>query len=216
MEAKKRAAKGARKTRRRSTIRLDAKVQTVSDLRAEKVLSMFAEHFLKMARCSNENRAYPQAYMYLLLAGNMATLLEDKGHSDNASEYRRQIIDLNIASRGGVQDMLGSSWTINESHDLMPSTPSVRGSNWELQPVPLPPKNPSPVTTVDLHISRAELVKGTGRTLQSFDKPVISPVKSSPPPTTANHVTAEIPKTDTPKVQSIVISTDDEEESTDL
>nr|XP_045615829.1 uncharacterized protein LOC123768969 isoform X2 [Procambarus clarkii] len=152
--------------RRHSTIRLDKKVKSVKDLRAGKLLSTFAEHFLAMARASNIYRAYPQAYMYLLLSGNMATLLEETGNSEDANGYRRQIEELNVASRGGVQDMLSSS-RINTSASDLPCNPSFQGSNWELhgpkweaqkeQPLPHPPSNELPILGVDRLIPLAKL-----------------------------------------------------------
>lgn len=143
-----------RKKRRRSTINLKAKIHCVKDLRAGKVLSLFAKHFIGMARASNKYRAYPQAYMYLLLAGNMATLMEETGNGQEAEVFNREIEELNVASRGGVKDMLGSSWGMTDTHDLMLGNPKLRGSNWELkkeqQPLPSPPMRASPVSGLKL------------------------------------------------------------------
>ncbi|XP_047475503.1 uncharacterized protein LOC125029576 [Penaeus chinensis] len=143
-----------RKKRRRSTINLKAKIHSVKDLRAGKVLSLFAKHFIGMARASNKYRAYPQAYMYLLLAGNMATLMEETGNGQEAEVFNREIEELNVASRGGVKDMLGSSWGMTDTHDLMLGNPNIRGSNWELkkeqQPLPSPPMRASPVSGLKL------------------------------------------------------------------
>ncbi|KAK7085937.1 hypothetical protein SK128_023890, partial [Halocaridina rubra] len=141
--------------RRASSINVKKRVQTLNDLRAGKLLSYFTKHFITMARSSNEYRSYPQAYMYLLLAGNMATLLDENNNSSEAYEFRQEIQELNVASRGGVQDMLGSSWTMNDNCDLIPGNQALRGSNWELkkenQPLPTPPKDKSPVSTVKAH-----------------------------------------------------------------
>ncbi|XP_045107652.1 uncharacterized protein LOC123502570 [Portunus trituberculatus] len=143
--------------KRPSTIRLDSKVKRVKDLRAGPVLRLFAKHFLAMARASNRNRAYPQAYMYLLLTGNMATLLDETGNNEDAVSLRRQVEQLNVASRGGVRDMLSSSWSVNEQHDLVPSTAPPRGSNWELNtPPPQPPPERNSVFGMDrLHTAPA-------------------------------------------------------------
>ncbi|XP_050730698.1 uncharacterized protein LOC127005656 [Eriocheir sinensis] len=117
---------------RPSTIRLDTKIKRVKDLRAGPVLKLFGRHFLAMARASNRQRSYPQAYTYLLLARNMATLLDETANSDEARKLLKQVEELNEASRGGVRDMLGSSWKVNEQHDLVPNATPPRGSNWEL------------------------------------------------------------------------------------
>ncbi|XP_069950364.1 uncharacterized protein [Cherax quadricarinatus] len=155
-ERKRAATKGSEGPKRRhSTIRLDKKVKSVKDLRAGPLLSMFAKHFLAMARASNKYRVYPQGYMYLLLSGNMATLLEETGSYDKANKYRKEIEEINIAARGGIQDMLTSSSNKNSTYDLLSCTPSIRGSNWELQtsnweaqkeqPLPKPPSDTPPV-----------------------------------------------------------------------
>lgn len=212
-EAAKKSSKGTSKTRRRSTIRLDAKVQNVKDLRAGQLLSIFAEHFLDMARASNEHRAYPQAYMYLLLAGNMATLLDENSHSDKASDYRRKIVELNVASRGGVQDMLGSSWTMTSTHDLMPSTPSLRGSNWELQPVPQPPPKPSPISVA----RRNKLTSLTNFEKQPTKK-ISTPDKNITQSNDTDTTQPESPEKDSSSQPNgtILVFTDDEDDSTDL
>lgn len=140
LERQRRAAAANKKTskdvtdtmpKRPSTIRLDAKIKRVKDLRAGPVLKLFGRHFLAMARASNKNRAYPQAYTYLLLASNMATLLDETANNDDARKLRQQVEALNDASRGGVRDMLGTSWSVNEQHDLVPKAAPSRGPNWE-------------------------------------------------------------------------------------
>ncbi|XP_076067927.1 uncharacterized protein LOC143040632 isoform X2 [Oratosquilla oratoria] len=134
----------------KSDIKLESKVQNVKGIRSGKVLEIFANHFIEMAKSSNEFRSYPQGYMYLLLASNMATLMKETGHHDESSSYQKEVEELNIASRGGVRDMLGSSYTINENSDLSLGQPRHNGSNWELkkekQPLPRPPPDTSPIT----------------------------------------------------------------------
>lgn len=125
---------------RQATIRLDTKIKRVKDLRAGPVLKLFGRHFLAMARASNRQRSYPQAYAYLLLARNMATLLDETANNDEARKLRKQVEELNEASRGGVRDMLGSSWRVNEQHDLVPHAAPPRGSNWEFSKTAPQPK----------------------------------------------------------------------------
>lgn len=181
--------------KRQSTIRLNAKVQRVKDLRAGHVLRLFARHFLAMARASNRNRAYPQAYMYLLLTGNMATLLDETGNNEDAASLRRQVEQLNVASRGGVRDMLSSSWSVNEQHDLVPSANPPRGSNWELnKPPPQPPQERNSrfgmhrqhtapdFDTVDSkkHIAAIRTISNTESDLDIMELPSDSPASSLP------------------------------------
>lgn len=181
--------------KRPSTIRLDSKVQRVKDLRAGPVLRLFARHFLAMARASNRNRAYPQAYMYLLLTGNMATLLDETGNNEDAVLLRRQVEQLNVASRGGVRDMLSSSWSVNEQHDLVPSTTPSRGSNWEFnKPPPQPPPERNSMFGMDRqytapafqnidskkHSDVARILSNTDSDLDIMELPCDSPASSLP------------------------------------
>ncbi|XP_068223096.1 uncharacterized protein [Palaemon carinicauda] len=168
--------KGVTERRKKSTINLRKKVQSVKDLRSGKLLSTFATHFIQMARCSNKYRSYPQAYMYLLLAGNMATLLEETGNGEEARDFRKTIEELNYASRGGVQDMLGSSWAITDNFDIIPGYQNNYGSNWELkkesQPLPQPPKHISPVSKVKF--SKSEYTESMGDNLSKLENSVNS------------------------------------------
>lgn len=196
----------------------------MKDLRAGRLLSMFADHFLEMARASNMSRSYPQAYMYLLLAGNMSTLLEETGNVDEAHDFKREIEKLNIASRGGVQDMLGSSRSILDTYDLMAGNPNLSGSNWELkkeQPLPHPPTIASPVSGVN-RIPQARLKQGSS--LLQFEentKTGVSKTFSSRSDDISwQPITRDCTESRTSptmeKNDAILVFTDDEEESTDF
>lgn len=109
----------------------------------------------------------------------MATLLEETGNGPEAEEFKKEIEELNFASRGGVQDMLGSSWAMNENYDLIPGNPAFRGSNWELkkeqQPLPKPPKNTSPISGVK--ISRNKYMEGMESNLSQLENTINSKPK---------------------------------------
>lgn len=218
------AAQETKAKRKHSTINLRKKVNSVKDLRAGKLLTLFAKHFIEMARCSNEYRSYPQAYMYLLLAGNMATLLEETGNGPEAEEFKKEIEELNFASRGGVQDMLGSSWAMNENYDLIPGNPAFRGSNWELkkeqQPLPKPPKNTSPISGVK--ISRNKYMEGMESNLSQLENTINSKPKLlhtlSNESSWSDSIT-DLPDSGPQQQQSnrmIIISDDEDFGSTDL
>ena len=212
---------------RPDTIRLNSKVQQVKDLRAGPVLKLFGQHFLAMARASNRHRAYPQAYMYLLLAGNMATLLDETANNDDAIKLRKQVEQLNVASRGGVRDMLGSSWSVNEQHDLVPSTVRPRGSNWEFNkpPPPQPPPEHNSVFGVDrVHTAPAlhdldTTDSGHAKAARTFStpdsdldimelpidsppSPIIPPLDPTPLPITPPHTDPQPPPTTTTTTHS--------------
>ncbi|XP_071550319.1 uncharacterized protein [Panulirus ornatus] len=211
--------------RQQSTIRLKNKVQSVKDLRAGRLLSIFADHFIGMARASNMYRSYPQAYMYLLLAGNMATLLEETGNFDDAQDFKREIEKLNVASRSGVQDVLGSLRNAPDTYDLMLGNPNLHSSNWELrkehQPLPHPPKSDPSIFGVD-QIPQARLTQGSSLTqFEENTKAGISQTFSTGSEDTSWQPTLSdcLQSRTSPTVQksdAILVFTDDDEESTDF
>ena len=215
MEAKRKVQKSnssnAQQERKKSTINLRKKVQSVKDLRAGKLLSTFAKHFIDMVRSSNEYRAYPQSFMYLLLAGNMATLLEETGNGMDAIELRKEIEELNTASRGGVRDMLASSWVISDDYDIIQRNQSHRGSNWELkesQPLPQPPKEASPNAGLKFS-SRNNYATKLGSNLASLDNTINTRPAFLRADSEESDMIVDLP--DSAAQTSIIIETDDDE-----
>lgn len=212
---------GANEKQKKSTINLKKRVQSVKDLRSGRLLSTFAKHFIQMARCSNKYRSYPQAYMYLLLAGNMATLLEETGNGEDASDFRKEIEELNFASRGGVHDMLGSSWAMTDNFDIIPGHQSIYSSNWELrkenQPLPQPPQDPSPRSGV--RFSRNKYAESMGDNLSQLEnsvnsKPYVIHTLSGE---SISDIITDLPdsvisdRVDSPSSDKIIIVSDDDE-----
>ncbi|KAK4287819.1 hypothetical protein Pmani_039124 [Petrolisthes manimaculis] len=90
-------------------IDLTAKIATLRDLRACRVLSKFADQFLGMVSVANSHRSYAQGYQYLLLADNLATLLGESGYTDEERGYRGKVETLSQACSIGVVDLMGAS-----------------------------------------------------------------------------------------------------------
>ena len=63
---------------------------------------MFGEHFLDMAKYSTEFESFEQAYMYILLVENIATLLEETNSSLEAETMKENLMDIRKVTIKGI------------------------------------------------------------------------------------------------------------------
>eukprot|EP00092_Neocalanus_flemingeri_P031911 GFUD01034666.1.p1 GENE.GFUD01034666.1~~GFUD01034666.1.p1 ORF type:complete len:850 (+),score=213.74 GFUD01034666.1:67-2550(+) len=121
-EAKKTASERDQKD---DVIDLQASIKAFDQARKSLVLEFFTEHFIKMAKKSNEFRNHGQSYMYIVQSENLVTLLEEMGFDDKptVSEFKRDLLQLqeNVNYKLYFKDY----WNISYGHAQL-STGSFR------------------------------------------------------------------------------------------
>ena len=122
------------------------------ETRGRLVIELFVAHFLVLAKRSNENRAYGQGLMYLLLVENLLRLLVDLKLYGAAShmDFKTELEHLRQINRGSVQDYWSVAWGPDERPGVHGSFKSRSAASKEqsqpLPKVPLNSKSPIPGT----------------------------------------------------------------------
>ena len=123
---------------RKESVDLGVFVDKINDLRAEKLLTLFAKHFIQVAAYSNKHGAHPQAMSYLLYAENLLNiLLDEKVDCPPSSQDDLQYLFDKIKKRKN-ETREGLNRMINYTHKLTHKTELVKkltkpSSNWELK-----------------------------------------------------------------------------------
>ena len=212
------------KAPQKSGIDLTIKVRKINDLRAERLLTTFADHFINIAHYSNKYGDHQQAARYLNYAKNMLDILQDEemncpsATSGTIDETHQRIKSEWNIMRQGLNHMLNNTHTLTDTLELkMAHTPAA--PNWELkktqEPVQrtkeapkrksqyqleLEKKTPDKVTKMP---KKEKIEKGMSKSFSDLSEPVIarSILKQS------NHQNTTL---------YFKVASDDEDESTDL
>lgn len=216
-------------TVKKNSIDLTIKVKRLNDLRAEKLLRLFSEHFISMAVTSNKYGAHPQAMWYLHYAGNLLNILLDENMKcpsvvESDVEDIQEAIQQEIRNtRHGLNNMLNFSHKMTDTFELKMAhgppnpnwafkkpqdepTKSVKQSTYDkkpLRPSQMPQENP--VKGIKTFHGMKEKDKNLGKSLPNLpDKPVLKSAMKSQS------------QEDDNKIIRFEVFSDDEDESTDL
>ncbi|XP_064110879.1 uncharacterized protein LOC135218481 [Macrobrachium nipponense] len=114
------------KTKTESTIDLSPKRFSAEKIRSERLVTLFAYHFVGMAHSSNEFECYSQAFMYHLLAKTLVTLLEEMKRKVG-QDLKQKISHERKVCLEGIQGLLKDNWVMSDAGDIMSTAIHVSG-----------------------------------------------------------------------------------------
>ncbi|XP_066958485.1 uncharacterized protein [Macrobrachium rosenbergii] len=109
------------KTKTESRIDLSPKRFSAEKIRSERLITLFAYHFVSMAHASSEFESYSQAYLYYLLAQTLVTLLQEMKKKVDQDLKQKIGVERKI-SLDGIQGLLKDNWVMSDAGDVI-STP---------------------------------------------------------------------------------------------
>ena len=125
--------------------------KSFSEARKKALLVFFINHFIALAKKSNEFRAYGQSLMLVLQSQNLVKLLEELGYGETkeCSDFRIQLEKLRSICRVGAEGYWRVNWGYEDgSHfNKQPSSENLHSSvSKQKLPLPdLPKRSPSPI-----------------------------------------------------------------------
>ncbi|XP_068245704.1 uncharacterized protein [Palaemon carinicauda] len=118
--------KSRRNTKSSSVIDLSPKTFNAGKIRSVTLMTLFINHFVKMASSSNEFECYSQAFMYHLVAQALADLLEDMNRKVDG-ELKMEICAERTAALEGIKNLLKHNWVMSDAGDIISTPVRVSG-----------------------------------------------------------------------------------------
>lgn len=154
----------------KTDIDLDMQIPKVfNEPRKKALLSFFINHFISLAKKSNEFRAYGQSLMLVLQSQNMVKLLDEMGYGESkeTTDFKIELEKLRSISRVGADDYWKVNWGCQDNtHHHQSSSNSLQrmASSQKIKqdlPLPEPPQRsatpilgtelPDAVTFIEVH-----------------------------------------------------------------
>ena len=118
------------------------------EARKKALLVFFINHFISLAKKSNEFRAYGQSLMLVLQSQNLVKLLEELGYGETkeCSDFRIQLEKLRSVSRVGAEGYWRVNWGYEDGGKQTADNNSSSAASRQKLPLPdLPKRSPSPI-----------------------------------------------------------------------
>jgi hypothetical protein len=136
--------------------------KTLSETRKKTLVTFFIEHYIALAKKSNEFRAYGQSLLLVLQAQNLLRILEDLGYQDTKEcrDYRIELERLRNVCRGRTEDYWRINW--GDPEDNYSASLGYNDSLKKKQTLPLPDPPTKNDGRPDSPILGTELPPNTG------------------------------------------------------
>lgn len=115
--------------------------KTFNEPRKKALLTFFINHFIALAKKSNEFRAYGQSLMLVLQSQNMVKLLEEMGYGDTkeTTDFKIQLEKLRSISRVGADEYWKVNWGCQEPVSSTSLLHRMASQSKKNLPLPDPP-----------------------------------------------------------------------------